>query len=338
MPSLPDWLNPDIQWKRLFSTVLALLPSLAFFIIEGHAYYLEEAFITVYLMIVVNRISLSPTLLLLHSSLIALSIQAFVSAEKISIVFIILCASYASIAVGLGRLGENWKTLATFTFIPSFYMGCALSSETPADYLPFVQHYPLAIIPPLCLVIVWRLYRQLIAYSHPQANSLIPWWHAFKIERPAESACLRDRDAAFIRAISVFIAASWVKLANIEPEKWVIWSSASVVTGERESSLKKHKDRFWGVIIGVLIGFSLAPVLDYGPVLYSLCILLIGISIDTVKNYPIANIMRGCLCVLAAASVQKGFGLGLMRVEDVIIGGLIGLITSLVWYFVAARR
>lgn len=321
--------EPQIAWRPLGLTVLALLPALLCFVLGNDAAYLKQAFVAVYLVIVLNRIGPSATQVLLQAALIAVSILAFILAAAHTLLFVVLCAVYAATAVGIGQWGENWKTLATYTFLPAFYLGCELASAPRAELIQLLLQYPIACLPPwlIALICCWR---------SPQRRR--SWKLRFAIRAPDGASCRKDRNAAWIRLFAVLIAASWVRLGHIEPEKWVIWSSASVSTGERETSLKKHRDRLLGVLLGVPIGLLLSRILPYGPVLYSLCILLIGVSIDTVRNYRLAFGLRGTLCVLAASNVQQGFGLGLMRVEDVILGGMIGLVTSLLWHAMQVRR
>ncbi|GGY21455.1 FUSC family protein [Paludibacterium paludis] len=321
--SLPD---PMIQWERLWLTVLGMLPAVLLFLATGEAVWLKEAFIAVYLMIVVNRLGPSVARVLGQATLIAVSIELFILAEPHATVFVLLCAGYASVSSGIGMRSANAATFTTYLFLPAFYLGCELASRA-APHAAFWHGYLAAVIPPA--LIAWRL-----AKRHGAAQT---WRSCFARQTPDTRAYRQYRDAAIIRFIAVLVAASWVKISHIEPEKWVIWSSASVSTGELATSLRKHRDRLIGVLAGVPVGIVLAHVLPAGPVLYSVCLLLIGVSIDTIKHYPLAFGLRGTLCVLASSSLQEGVGIGMMRVEDVILGGLIGLAVSLIWHSRPAR-
>lgn len=326
---MPPGLDPHIDWRNLGLTLIAMLPALVLFGQHHDSAYLSEALVTVYLMVVVNRIALSPGLLLAHAALVGASITAFIVAERHAPVFILLCAGYAALAAGVGQWGENWKTLATFTFLPALYLGCELSSAPVEEHWHFARLYPVAVLPPCVLLVVLKLLR----ISQPSQ----PWWRYFSVAARPEQGRHKDRDAAVIRLFSVMIAATWVVVAHIEPQKWVIWSSASVVTGERDASLAKNKDRLCGVLVGVPLGIVLSLLLPHGPLLYSLSILLVGLSIDAIKNYRMAFGLRGALCVLAASSAAQGITLGITRVENVILGGLIGVAVSLLWHRWARR-
>lgn len=58
-------------------------------------------------------------------------------------------------------------------------------------------------------------------------------------------------EAAIAAALSVAVAATAVEPLHLDHGQWVIWSAASVVTGDPASGHRKLRDRLTGAIVGV---------------------------------------------------------------------------------------
>jgi uncharacterized membrane protein YccC len=63
-------------------------------------------------------------------------------------------------------------------------------------------------------------------------------------------------EAAMAAALSVAVAATTVEWLHLDHGQWVIWSAASVVTGDAASGQRKLLDRLTGAIVGVPIGVA----------------------------------------------------------------------------------
>lgn len=111
-----------------------------------------------------------------------------------------------------------------------------------------------------------------------------------------------------------------------EPE-WVIWSSLSVVYPELEAVLLKFKRRATAGGIGVFSGLAIGLVLPHSILVPYFCFIVICLSLKVFRDYFIAYLVRsGCVVIYAInqGSIQIAFD----RILNVVLGGLIGLLST----------
>ena len=224
--------------------------------------------------------------------------------------------------------GAKLQSLGIFTFIPTLYLACeAAEAAAPHQliqhgiaFLPFVM---VALLPVLLLS----------AFDHicacgPEVNRL---HHFRRILRWSELGVRSFYGEAMIAAaLAVAVAASAVEWWHIEHGQWVIWSAASVVTGDAASGHKKLRDRITGAIVGVPAGIGVGLLLPqdvqaYGGIACGIATVVAVLSLVALRPYVVAFGLR-CGCA--------GFGLLLAshstaiaaeRTANVVLGGIIGI-------------
>ncbi len=119
-------------------------------------------------------------------------------------------------------------------------------------------------------------------------------------------------------------ACHYLKLS--EPE-WVIWSSLSVVYPELDAVLLKLRRRIMAGGIGVCAGLAIGLFLPHSILVPYFCFILICLSLQMFRDYFLAYLLRsGCVVIYAVnqGSMQIAFD----RILDVVLGGMIGLVST----------
>ena len=320
-------------------TALVVLPAIGLYLYGGDLFALKAALIGVYLLIVTEGVQPSGMLLLLHAAAIILSIGMFGLTFTKPWLFVPLCACYAAGTHRLACWGEAWRSIGLFSFIPALYLGCELHTapDISAAYLHLLSLYPVAVIP-VALVSFGRLYFS----RHAAWREALRFYCRLKNPLPCCSVTPELKrlalDGAAIRALAVFFAAALVEHFHLDAGEWVIWSAASVSTGDMASTRRKHRDRLWGVLFGVSLGLCVSKWVPASDALYGLAVLGVSISIATLRNYRVAFAVRGCLCVVSAVALGHGSGIGWLRLGDVLLGGFVGLVAMYLYCSIIYRR
>ncbi|MBV6322493.1 FUSC family protein [Duganella violaceipulchra] len=304
-------------------SALVLLPAIACFVATGDPFCLKAGFIGVLLQIVADQARPPSALVLVHGLVIAGLIKLFCLALPSPWSFALLCAGSAALAAWLGRFGGAWRSLGDFAFMSALY-SCMAFDVSPAGVAAGYRHllswYGLALVPPMAFA----------------------WWRG-RVPQGARAA--RDTvdraamDAAITRLVSVFLGAAAVHCFHLADGEWLIWSTASVATGSVISSWRKSGDRAAGVCAGVAIGAALSWLIllllpdatRHGGMLPAVCLLGVAVSRAACRDYRLAIFIRSMLCVVAAVFAGHGFGIGLLRIENVLSGGLIGAAVTLLY-------
>jgi hypothetical protein len=318
----------EVETGALGRAMLVLAPLVLAAALSGDANWLLAAIVTVSAYIAMERSGLAPLGVVLHGLAIVAGFMALLAAQAIPLLFIIGCAALASTSVLLTARGANLQSLGIFTFIPALYLACeAAEAAAPHQlvqhgtaFLPFVM---VALLPVLLLS----------AFDHicacgPGVNRL---HHFRRILRWSELGVRSFYGEAMIAAaLAVAVAASAVEWWHIEHGQWVIWSAASVVTGDAASGNKKLRDRITGAIVGVPAGIGVGWLLPQGAQAYvgiacGVATILAVLSLVALRPYVVAFGLR-CGCA--------GFGLLLAshstaiaaeRTANVVLGGIIGI-------------
>lgn len=133
---------------------------------------------------------------------------------------------------------------------------------------------------------------------------------------------------ALCRLLAVLAAASFAEIVGLSEEQWVIWSAASVALADPTGAWDKNKVRAHGVLIGVPFGLAIGWRLPASGVTSSVLALLIGLSLVGIPNYGLAITTRAALVTAAGLVASHGAEIGLERVRNLLIGGLIGYLAT----------
>ena len=329
---LPFWARIEGALQRVFDlsycvrTALAVLPAVAWYLYSGDLFVLKAALIGVYLLIVSESLRPSGLLLLMHAAVIGISIGLFCLSFAHAWVFVPLCAGYAAMTHGLARWGEGWRSISVFSFIPALYLGCELNaaSNLPLVYLHLLRCYPFAVIP-VMLVSLGNLFYERRVRSVEVLRDYCRWRYLLPRQKVTPEFKRLAIDGAATRALAVLCAAVVVEQFHLDAGEWLIWSAASVSTGALASTGAKHRDRLWGAFVGVSLGVAIAGWVPASAALYGFAVLGVSVSIATLRNYRLAFALRCCLCVVCAAALGQGSGIGWLRLSNVVLGGLIGV-------------
>jgi Fusaric acid resistance protein-like len=120
------------------------------------------------------------------------------------------------------------------------------------------------------------------------------------------------------------LAATLTKIGGISDPQWVIWSAASVALGDPAGSWAKARVRGLAVLIGVPLGLLTGYLLPADRFTYSVLALLIALSLVAVPNYALSVTIRTILVAAAGLVGSHSVEIGLDRVRNLLIGGLIG--------------
>lgn len=309
MLKVPAWLDGP----GLLRGTVALLPGLLLYIVTGQEFLLTGGLLTIALLIGVERCQRSLLLLLVHALLLGLSIAAFFAVEVSPPLFVLLCGLYGFLSLWIARLGARWTSVGSFTFIPALYLSIEghAAGVSLADGLRLLAlALPLAVgsvllasvaLPPRGWRLGWRRWPQESAQRHRLGRQ------------------------ALVRALAVLVTALAVSVWHPPFGQWVIWSSASVATGELTSARRKGLDRAVGALVGLSAGVGLGLLLPRSAALHAVGIPLTLLTLVAFRNYRAAFASRCALIVLTAAAGGEGLGIGLDRLVLVVVGGAVGL-------------
>jgi Fusaric acid resistance protein-like len=276
----------------------------------------------------VERSGLAPLGVVLHGLAIAAGFMALLTASAFPPLFVAGCAAMASASILLTARGAKLQSLGIFTFIPALYLACeAAEAAAPHQFVAegtaFLPFLVVALLPVLLLT----------AYDHicacgPEVNRL---QHFKRILRWSELGVRTFyAEATIAAALAVAVAASAVEWWHIEHGQWVIWSAASVVTGDAASGHKKLRDRVTGAIVGVPFGIGvglLLPknVLAYSGIAYGIATIVAVLSLVALRPYVVAFGLR-CGCAgFGLLLASQSTAIAAERTANVIMGCIIGI-------------
>ena len=129
-------------------------------------------------------------------------------------------------------------------------------------------------------------------------------------------AALRARNVN--RLVIAGVSTAWAVQST------VIWSAASVITGDVTSGRQKMRDRMVGALIGVPAGMSAGALIPHSVFAYDLSALAAVLTLVAIQPYVLAFGLRCTAVALALMLAGQSSGMAEERASHVIIGGLIG--------------
>lgn len=210
----------------------ALAVSLPLFVLysaSGDANWLLANIATISVAVVVERVGSAPLAALGQGVAIILGFLGLSFALAWGAAFAIACAALAAAAVALSGLDTRLRTLGNFVFIPVLYLACEVAATHRAA-LSLVPYLVVATLPSVALAGVDTLRHAALARRY---GTLLRWRGAHLTGH----AAAHDELLQAVLAVTLAVASSATLVAwrHIEYGQWAIWSSASVVTGDRKS-------------------------------------------------------------------------------------------------------
>jgi hypothetical protein len=330
---LPVSLRREIDLSALGWGVLLIAPFVVVGVVSGDQLALQLCFLAVCLLIPAYQLGLPPLATAVHTvATIATCALLFAAAAR-PFVFVIVTAATAITTIWLTRYGGRLRTLGTFFFIPALYLACELH-ELPNGTNELGR---LLLLSPIAggAVIAVELARRRISGIRPPANAehalLTSLLRGVEIGE-AESRWVTHAIAVFV---AVLVATAIAETFDMDQRQWVIWSSVSVITGDQRAAIGKFGVRATGVAVGAPIGLLAGWLLPQTQFVYSLALIALLLTLLAIPRYPLAFILRSFFTGLAAMAAGGAAAIAESRVENVILGGVIGVLALLV---VAALR
>jgi hypothetical protein len=318
----------EVDIDPLLRAMLVLSPLALTAAVTEDANWLLAAIVTISGYIAVERSGLAPLGVVLHGLAIAAGFMALLAASAFPPLFVAGCAAMASASILLIARGDKLQSLGIFTFIPALYLACE-AAEAPvphrliaegAAFLPFLV---VALLPVLLLT----------AYDHicacgPEVNR---FHHFRRIVRWSELGVRSFYgEAMMAAALAVAVASSIVEWWHIDHGQWVIWSAASVVTGDAASGRKKLRDRVTGAIVGVPAGIGVGLMLPQSTLAHAgfacgIATMVAVLSLVALRPYVYAFGLR-CGCAgFGLLLASQSTAIAAERTANVIMGGIIGI-------------
>ena len=89
---------------------------------------------------------------------------------------------------------------------------------------------------------------------------------------------------------------------HLDHGQWVIWSAASVVTGDAGAAHLKLRDRAVGAFLGVPAGIGLGLFLPHGPIAYGMAVVASLMTLVAFRSYLLGFATR---CAAIAAALDR---------------------------------
>ncbi|WP_315709988.1 FUSC family protein [Brenneria uluponensis] len=322
----------EIAWRPLMWALLVVSPSVILFFIFGNTHWLATtALVSMCTMIVEERLVLTPFGVLLHGVAITAGFVILVTASSSSTFFVALCAVMTVASIWLTIKGHALRSLGNFTFIPTLYLASeSLEASTAQQLIVHAAHelpYILIGLVPVIILAVLRHSAQersssFVIYGQ-RTFFLLSHRTDFGERRQVVEACLTI-------ACAVGLAATLVEWQSLNHGQWVIWSAASVVTGESGTEHRKLFDRAFGALIGVPVGIVAGWELPHTASAYGMSVIAALLTLIAFRRYILGFGSRCAFIALALTVGGQAVSVAGERIINVILGGLIGITCVLV--------
>lgn len=324
-----------IRWRPLLRAVAAIAPFVVLSMVLDDPVWLKAALVTISALIVDERTGLAPLGVMLHGLAIAIGFLLLFFALLVPPLFVTACALMAAATIRLAAIGSKLRSLGNFTFIPALYLACETAENLPHNQFPqmalaFLPYLAAALIPVILLSTAEHL-------KHGTRGGGLAR-HLTRLTRGEplgeRGPYLEDMVAV---VLAVGLAAFLVEWRDLDHGQWVIWSAASVVTGDAVTSRSKLRDRTVGALIGVPAGIGAGLVVPHTALAYGLATLGSILTLVAFRRYVVAFGARCGLVALALMLAGQSVTVASERALNVIFGGVIGVIFVLVAHAVSKR-
>ncbi len=228
------------------------------------------------------------------------------------VTYFIIFLLVLSIPLGImERYNDSFRTIGAWLFIGLIY--------TSFEITPFTGTLTASKVISLFIVSLAGVIIALIAHR-------ILFKHE-KHYHPEIHFCRQDIPSYFIYFLPLLITLLiWVNFP-INEAQWLIWSSLSVAYFSFRQSVNKIKQRTTGLVVGLAIGLIYIHFYPHSNIyITSIAFIFVIISLKGFEHYTLAFAIR-CFAVIAIAG-PSFIGPGSARFIDVIIGGVVGVISS----------
>jgi len=321
--------------RALGRAMFALVPLLVLVLVSGRSEWLTAAIVPVAMLIALDHSRLAP-------------LGVFAHALAISAGFVILMASLAhpllfvvtTVLLGIGSAlvtagGSALRSLGNFTFIPSLYLACECGEGISRQALigRSVEILPFLLIAALPILLVAS-----VEHFRSRETRQPTLAHFAKWTR----LCANSERNAYIElvitvALAVAYAGVLVEWRHVDHGQWMIWSAASVVTGNAASARQKFRNRLTGAVVGVSFGVVIGLTIPHASFMRVLVVFAAMLTLICIRPYTLAFGVRCACAAIAFELAGKPWIFGGERLLNVAVGSAIGLLCALTVSAIVAR-
>ncbi|MBU7440213.1 FUSC family protein [Paraburkholderia fungorum] len=315
--------NGLINNRMLLRGAMLLAPVFIMGLITGNPIWFRVQIVTVSVFIAAERSRLAPLGVLLHTLVIGCCFLTMTASLGRPGTFVIASVLLAIACVAITDAGVGMRWTGTFTFIPVLYVACATADgasgyqlgQTGLKVLPYLFCSALPVVFASCASYLWK---KLVSKARGDG------WHALRqVAEPPAPGCFEGIIAA---ALAVGVAASLAGWHGIHYAQWLVWSAASVVTGDVGSARTKWRDRMVGAFVGVPAGMLVGIFMPHTPVLFDALTAAMALTLVAFNRYVVAFGARCALHAVAIIVAGHAVFAADCRVIDVAIGSVIGIV------------
>ncbi|PUT42944.1 FUSC family protein [Legionella taurinensis] len=311
----------EIRGNLLLRGVLVLLPFACLFGLTGNYSWMQISVVSMSTLIVEERLKLTVPGVLLHGLGIIILFNVLFLTQFQPFIFVIVCTMSATAIIWVTTQGEQLRTLGNWTFIPAIILSIELASESKHGLLEesklIFPYLIAALLPTLCI----SLYEQIKMIKRESRFNLLQLSSLSDFGEKKNNV-----EAMLAMALGIIVSACFVEYLPMENGQWMIWGVASVITGHKDSSTKKFKERLLGVSIGVPLGIVFGgyviPSTPFDLIVVTVCLFL---TLVAFRRYVIAYTCRCFLVATAVMLLTHSKTIAFERLSHVIAGGVIGL-------------
>ncbi|MFD1561167.1 FUSC family protein [Paraburkholderia silviterrae] len=313
---------------------LLLAPIFIVGLISGDPIWFRAEIVTVSVFIAAERSRLTPVGVLLHTLVIGLGVLAMTLSFERPQTFVMASVLLAIACVAITSVGPSMRWTGTFTFIPVLYIACATANSANGHRLGQIG---LEVIPYVfCSAIPGILASSAFHLKkHSASNGPAGGWLILRqVTEPCAPGLFEGIVAA---ALAVGVAASLVEWQGVQYAQWLVWSAASVVTGDIVTARTKWKDRMIGAIVGVPSGMLIGICMPHSSVLFDVVITASALTLVAFNRYVVAFGTRCALHAVAIIVSGHAFLMADCRAINVVVGSVIGIVFVLGTHVIAGK-
>jgi len=318
MKDNPLYFSWSINWRWVIMLSVAVMPGVLTSLITGKLMWLVASFLAVCGVIPYSASHNSRILTLFNSILICIVAYILHWLLSINWQYFLMATVCLAFATGILDNGHaNFRVLSSWIIIGCVY-GSIKLGEYPLSTGDFVCIIGLACIGAVMVMV--------LPLTHPSVDvrlTLVP---------------LKDKQFLFnfkyiIPSLLAILAWHYFRLE--EPE-WIIWSALSVTYPEISDVILKFKQRAIAGSAGVACGLIAGLIIPHSLVVTYLCFIFICLSLKMFNDYFPGYLLRSFLAVLYAAN-HGSWQIAVSRISDVIIGGIIGVVSAYLFHFIYCK-
>ena len=326
MTALLRQIDRLLDRHALARAMMVLAAPIAAAFMTGDLLWIPAALVTASSFIAMEQVGLAPLGVAVHGLAIAAGFLMLLTALPVPLLFAMAAAAMAAAAILLTAKGHRLRTPGNFVFIPSLYVACDLAESGHGPALArgfaFLPYLGFALAPVLILAALEH------GLKREPPDSHAPHFVRLRRRNSDIGQAVPIGEALAAVAGAVALAALFVEWRHVPHAQWVVWSAASVVTGDVAGARRKLRDRAAGALIGVPIGLVLALAAPHAPWVLRLAGIGGLLSLIVFRLYPVAFGVR-CALIAFALSIAGELNGAAERVENVLVGGAIGLVLVL---------